>query len=92
MNLRLEPSKKRVIEQAAAAMGLSVADFAAMALYERAREVLHAEQVLVLSNRDRDLFVSALDNPPTPNEKLRLAARRFKAHAAGMARESLPRP
>jgi uncharacterized protein (DUF1778 family) len=31
-----------------------------------------------LSEKDRELFVAALLNPPAPNEKLRKAARRYK--------------
>lgn len=39
------------------------------------------EAVKPLSDRDRDLFVKMLDNPPAPNEALRrLAARSRKRH------------
>jgi uncharacterized protein (DUF1778 family) len=34
------------------------------------------ESPLVLSDRDRDLFLAALDNPPKPNAALRKAAAR----------------
>jgi hypothetical protein len=33
-----------------------------------------------LSDRDRDLFLSLLDNPPPPNKALKGAARRYKKH------------
>jgi hypothetical protein len=38
----------------------------------------YEESVTPLSDRDRDLFLDLLDNPPKPNETLRRA---FKRHA-----------
>jgi uncharacterized protein (DUF1778 family) len=39
------------------------------------------ESALVLSDRDRDRFLQALDNPPKPNAALRRAAKRqIKGH------------
>src|SRR3954453_805257 len=87
LNFRLEPQKKRLIEQAAALKGLSVTDFAVMTLFREAQEVLKEEQMLVLSDRDRDAFLAALDNPPPPNQKALSAARAYKeARAKGTLR------
>jgi uncharacterized protein (DUF1778 family) len=36
---------------------------------------------MTLSVRDREVFVSALLNPPAPGARLRKAARRYKEHA-----------
>jgi hypothetical protein len=36
------------------------------------------ESALAVSDRDRDLFLSLLDNPPAPNEALKKAAARHK--------------
>ena len=36
----------------------------------------HEESAQPLSDRDRDLFLALLDNPPEPTEALRRAARR----------------
>jgi hypothetical protein len=33
-----------------------------------------------LSDRDRDLFLALLDNPPPPSESLKKAARKHKTH------------
>jgi hypothetical protein len=33
-----------------------------------------------LSDRDRDIFLALLDNPPPPNEALRRAAAKYKKH------------
>ena len=87
LDFRLERQKKEMIERAAAAQGLSVTDFAVLTLYREAQEVLRKDEVLVLSDADRDAFLAALDNPPAPNAKLRRAARRYKqAKANGTLR------
>ena len=38
-----------------------------------------------LSDRDRDIFLSMLDNPPAPNRALRRAAARYKRRHGTMA-------
>jgi uncharacterized protein (DUF1778 family) len=40
------------------------------------------EWVAPLSDRDRDIFLSLLDNPPPPNEALRKAAKRHPKRVA----------
>lgn len=42
------------------------------------------ESVQPLSDRDRDLFLSLLDNPPPPNEALKRAVKEYrKRHGKG---------
>jgi uncharacterized protein (DUF1778 family) len=83
INFRLPREKKHAIEQAAAIRGLSLTDFAILTLYHEAQEVLKSELVTVLSDRDRDAFLTALDNPPAPNDRLLQAAESFKAARQG---------
>jgi uncharacterized protein (DUF1778 family) len=78
INFRLDASKKQLIEQAAAAKGLTLTQFATSTLCREAKEVLESDQILVLANRDRDEFLAALDNPPAPSEKLLRAAAAYK--------------
>ena len=87
LNFRLDPQKKRLIEQAAAIRGLSVTDFAVTTLFREAQEVVTSEQSLVLSDRDRDAFLAALDRPPAPGARALGAAKRYKeARAKGSLR------
>ena len=87
LDFRITPENKRLIEQAAAVQGQSVTDFALHTLCQRAKKVLRDQRVLVLSDRDRDRFLAALDRPPVPNAKLRRAAqRRRAARASGQLR------
>jgi uncharacterized protein (DUF1778 family) len=78
LNFRLPPEIKERIESAALVSGVTVTDFAVSVLAQRADEVLEHHQKRVLSNRDRDLFLKLLENPPEPNERLKKAVVEFK--------------
>jgi uncharacterized protein (DUF1778 family) len=81
LNFRLSPDLKVVIEEAAAALGQSVSDFAVSTLLQTARSVLRQQAVTELSNRDRDRFVALLDDTAAkPNKALTEAARRYRKH------------
>ncbi len=81
LNFRLPSDLKAVIEEAAAALGQSVSDFAVSTLLQTARAVLHQQSVTELTARDRDLFVALLDDAARkPNKALTDAARRYKKH------------
>jgi uncharacterized protein (DUF1778 family) len=80
LNFRLPAELKQTIEEAAACTGQSVSDFAVSTLVRTARDVIEQEKVTRLSNRDRDVFVSLLDDENArPNEALRAAARKYKS-------------
>ena len=78
LNFRLPVEIKKRVENAALVSGITVTDFAISALANSADEVLEQHQSRKLSNRDRDLFLAMLDNPPEPNEALRKAVRNYK--------------
>jgi uncharacterized protein (DUF1778 family) len=79
LNFRLPADIKTVIEQAAAATGQSVSDFAVSTLARVAREVVQEHQVTELTNRDRDRFLALLDDRHIkPTAALKRAAARYK--------------
>jgi uncharacterized protein (DUF1778 family) len=78
LDVRMEKEHKDLIEEAANAIGVTVTDFTTSTLVRSAREVLAEQQVLELSNRDRDKFLAALGAPPQPSRALRRAAERYK--------------
>jgi uncharacterized protein (DUF1778 family) len=79
LNFRLSTELKEVIEAAAAQLGQSVSDFAVSTLVRQARQVVHEQALTHLSNRDRDIFIAALDcTDLKPNKKLVAAAKRYK--------------
>src|SRR5437016_8783914 len=79
LNFRLRTDHKQVIEAAASQLGQSVSDFAVTTLVRHAREVVREQAVTQLSNRDRNIFIAALDRADLkPNKKLLAAAGRYK--------------
>lgn len=78
LNFRLPAEIKERIEDAALVSGLTVTDFAINALANSADAVLEKQQTRTLSNRDRDIFLEMLENPPEPNEALLKAAKEYK--------------
>ena len=79
LNLKLPEELKAEIEKAAAQLGQSVSGFAVSTLVREAREVIREHDVTELSDRDRDVLVSILDDADArPNEALGAAAERYK--------------
>jgi uncharacterized protein (DUF1778 family) len=76
---RLQPAQKERIEYAASLMGTSVSDFMVQSAEAAAVVTIREHEAWTLTTQDRDLFVSALLNPPEPNERIRAAARRYMA-------------
>jgi uncharacterized protein (DUF1778 family) len=70
IDLRTTPRVKTAIQKAAERVGLSVSAFIAQNAYQAAQEILSMDN-FVLNDRERDLFLSALDNPPKPNAALK---------------------
>lgn len=77
-NFRLPAEIKDRIEKAAIVSGVTVTDFAITALADTADEVLEKQHMRILSNRDRDIFLEMLDNPPKPNKALIKAVKEYK--------------
>ena len=75
---RIKPEDKSKIAGAAELMGLSTSEFLVSKAIEAADEILHSHQTIILSERDWDLVMDAIGNPPEPNEALKKAAARFK--------------
>lgn len=71
LDFRLSRESKERIEKAALVSGQSVSDFAAATLVREAEEVLARHGATVLSDRDRNVFLALLDNPPEPSPGLR---------------------
>lgn len=77
LNFRIPSEIKERVEEAALVSGTTVTDFAITALANSAEEAIHRHQTRILSNRDRDIFLEMLDNPPAPNHALKKAAKRY---------------
>ncbi len=73
INLRLDPMLKEKIQSAADFLQLSVSSFMLSSVLEAAEKVIREHEVMKLSDRDRDLFLNALLDPPAPNRALKNA-------------------
>ena len=76
LQIRLDSSEKRLLEQAAAAEHLSVSAFVLRAAALHAEEVLAQRGVIHLSHQGAEALTDALARPAAVNERLASALRR----------------
>ncbi len=76
LDMRLDTRTKILIERAAAITGQTLTDFALSNLVQSAMATIERHERLVMTDRDRDRFLKALDRPPKPLPALAKAARR----------------
>jgi uncharacterized protein (DUF1778 family) len=75
---RLLPEQKRRIERAARLKGLSLSDFIVQYADEAAIRTIQSHTNWILEDRDRDVFVQALLNPPQPSARMKAAVKRYR--------------
>ena len=78
LEARLTPEQKKYIEEAARIKGTSISDFVVLSAADAAMRTIREQQVLVLNERAREVFVKALLNPPAPGPRLVAAAKRYR--------------
>ena len=76
--MRLAQRAKDKIEEAALVSNQTLTDFVVTSLMRASDDALKHHQAIMLTNRDRSLFLEALDANERPNPALRKAAQRFK--------------
>lgn len=70
---RIPQQVRETLEQAANLSGSTLNQFIVSAALKEAQQVLESERVIDLSYQDADQVFALLENPPTPNEKLKTA-------------------
>jgi uncharacterized protein (DUF1778 family) len=79
LEARLTPEQKDHIERAARIKDTSVSDFVVLSADDAAiRRTIRQQEVLVLNECAREVFVQALLHPPAPGPRLAAAAQRYK--------------
>ena len=73
VNLRLNETAKRRIEQAASFEGKTVSGFIVSSALENAEKTIQKHETMALDRRDAKRFFDAIVNPPAPNDNLRTA-------------------
>jgi uncharacterized protein (DUF1778 family) len=79
LSLRLDAESKKKIEQAATVIQSSVNSFIVSTVLEKADKIIQQHEEMILSSRDRDIFLEAILNPPPANEALSKA---FSQHSS----------
>lgn len=82
INLRIEAQTRRMIDDAASALGKTRTEFMIDSARTRAMDVLLDQRLFALDEAQYDAFVAALDDPPAPGPKLRALLRRTPAWEA----------
>lgn len=78
IDLRVTQEQKELLERAASLKGISLSAYTLFHVLPAAKEDINAHERLVLSNRDRDLFMSVMENPPELKGKLKSAIHKYK--------------
>ena len=66
IDLRVPSEFKNLVTEAATAAGMSLSAFISSAAQEAAERVMRSRQVVMLSERDGERFLAALDRPARP--------------------------
>ena len=76
---RINSKLKQRIQHAADLKGLDLTSYVISTLIADADKTVQENEVLQLSQRDREAFAAAIINPPAASKELLAAAKRFKA-------------
>lgn len=79
IEIRVKPSDKERIAQAANLLGVKRATFVKVAAAREAERVLVEQQTTVPSQRDTRMLLEVLDNPPPPTPAARDMVRSYRA-------------
>lgn len=71
VDFRVSDVQKSLLERAAEIKHLSLSSYILSSSIKQAEQDIAENEMLILSNRDRDLVMSVLENPPEPNEALK---------------------
>ncbi|MDL5511067.1 DUF1778 domain-containing protein [Arenibacter sp. M-2] len=75
---RWTTEQKEMFEHASSIGGFrSLSEFVFFAVQQRAEEIIEKHEQIISSRRDQEIFANALLNPPSPNSKLKRAAKRY---------------
>ncbi len=74
LSLRVSTDAKKLIVRAAAIQQTNLTDFVVSNVLPVAQKIVDAAERVYLTERDTQMSMEILDNPPAPNEKLLAAA------------------
>lgn len=77
LEARVSTEQKQLLTQAAELTGCSLTEFVVRSAREAAQKTIREHQVMSLSQRDCETFVTALLDDAEPSEELEQAAKRY---------------
>jgi uncharacterized protein (DUF1778 family) len=86
--LRASQKERERLLEAAIFTGMTLSSFLRKAALEKSDDVLKSRDAITLSDRDRDLFLETLENPPKPNKRLKEAFKTYKDRKNGISADS----
>jgi uncharacterized protein (DUF1778 family) len=75
---RVTEQVKDTLNTAADLMGATLNQFLIQAALEKAENIIEKDKIIYLSNKDAEIFFSALERPAKPNQKLKSAFKNYK--------------
>lgn len=76
---KLTKVQKELFEQAAQLGGYrTLTDFVISTAQEKAKAIVEQHQILLASEKDKEIFFDAIMNPPMPGKRLLQAAERYR--------------
>ena len=78
IDLRVTAEQKALLEKAASMQGVSLSAYTLLHLLPQAQKDVEEREKLILTDRDRDLFLSAIANPPKLQGKLKSAIAEYR--------------
>ena len=71
IDFRANANQKTILERAAEIKHVSLSSYVLTSSLKQAQIDLAENEMLILSNKDRDIIMKLLNNPPEPNEALK---------------------
>ena len=78
LEARVSTTQKNLFQQAAALSGRTLSEFVVDSAQQAAARVIEAHETIRLTRAEQEAFVTALLEPPAPNERLQRAARAYR--------------
>ena len=78
IDLRVTQEQKELLEKAASLRGISLSAYTLLHLLPIAKQDIDTQERLILSDRDRDLFMSIMENPPALQGNLKTAIKKYR--------------
>ena len=82
LSIRLTAELKAQLDEAVSVSGRAQTDLVTEAIADKATSILREQRRLELSERDMAALLAAIENPPAPNDAMRRAVVRWRAHTA----------